>query len=501
MFNRLGIILATLALLLSASPAPVFAITDDALTGSTDAASPTGCTCTGALTISSGGKVAAGLAGYDLPKVCSQAAGTYKDDTCSNLKAIITAADADACTKTTVDELMATYGIPQFAKSYVTVVGSCSWGPVSATVETQAPAVAAVGQQMSGQKEVEAAKEKLPPKPIKPTLSIDIPTVSFTDPDDLTLVENAGGQQFVIPYIGQYINGVFTYALGLLAFIAVMSIVVAGLMWATAGGNASRIDSAKETVSRALIGLGILLGSYTILYIIDPSLTNLNPVNLAVVQTEEFELLQDVAPPAGAPVLTQQDAATAGVSTAGLSDCPPDPAAAKANPSIIQPCVPCDLVGTANNPLVKVQKTPGLKVNGSLYTSPAVASGLAKAGAIAEKSGYTIFVKSTCRSYKGQLDIWTAEKQKSGQVARPGDSNHGTGMAADVQLMKDGKALTSMSFSKQCQQDLTTLKTLADIMFAAGFHRYMPEIWHYEIGTKIDGKYRMKSAARPTSCK
>lgn len=291
MFKRLSIILAVFALLLSALPAPVLAVTDDTL-----APEPTvtnGCTCTGALTVSSGGKVAAGLAGYDLPKVCSQAAGTYKDDTCSNLKTVITAANADACTKTTVDELMAAYSIPQFAKSYVSVVGSCSWGPVSATTAAvQAPAIAAVGQQMSGTKEVEEEKAKLPPKAIKPTLSINIPTVSFTDPEDLSLVEDANGSKFVIPYIGQYINGVFEYAVGLLAFIAVMTIVVAGLMWATAGGNASRISSAKEAIGRAFIGLGILLGSYTILYIIDPNLTQLGPISLNVVETEEFELKQ-----------------------------------------------------------------------------------------------------------------------------------------------------------------------------------------------------------------
>lgn len=472
-----------------------FAVTDDALDA--QAPKPQGCTCTGSLSASSSDIAAAKIVGYDVAAYCAQAKGTFSATTCSNLKVVTQATDAASCTATTAKSLADSYGVPSFVQDKVTTTGSCGWGDLDQTTPTVIQNTQYVEAQV-----LQASKEeqaKIPPKPIKPRLQIDIPNLTFTDPEDLALVENAGGQQFVIPYIGQYINGVFNYAIGLLAFIAVMSIVVAGFMWATAGGNASRIDAAKETVSRALIGLTLLLGSYTILYIIDPELTNLNPVNLTTVQTEEFELLQDVPPPLGAQV-TQQDVAAAGVSTAGLSACPSDPAAAKANPSLIKPCVPCDLVGAPNSPLVKVPKGPGLKINGTLYTSPAVAAGLSKAGTIAAQSGYVIFVKSTCRTYKGQLDIWTPEKQKSGQVAPPGSSNHGTGMAADVQLMKDGKPLTSMSFSKQCTQDLTTLKTLADIMFAAGFHRYMPEIWHYEIGTKIDGKYRMKSAARPTSC-
>lgn len=341
--------------------------------------------------------------------------------------------------------------------------------------------------------------EAPPAKPLRPKLNIDIPTVHFSLPENL----QSDGKKFSIPYIGEYIAGVFQYAVGIIAFIAVMTLIVAGMLWATAGGNSSRIAQAKEMIERSIIGLFIILGSYTILNVIDPNLTTLNNVNLVEVQTENFAPLQDVPPPPGAPVITNEDT-TAGVGvdvTGLLSPCPSDTAYAKEHPETIKPCVPCDLVGTSNNPFVKVPKSQGLKLGGNLYTSPAVADGLSKAGAIAAQSGYTIYVGSTCRTYKGQLTIWTPQGQKKGIVAKPGSSNHGTGMAVDVKLMKDGSELTTMKASKQCSQDPTALKTLTDIMFAAGFHRYMPEIWHYEIGTKIDGKYRQKSAALPSSCK
>ncbi len=267
----------------------VFAVTDTAL--GEQASKPQGCTCTGTLTASSGDLAFAKLAGYDAAAFCTQAKGTFSAGSCSNLKVVIEAADAAACTATTAKTLAENYGVPSFVQEKVTVTGSCSWGDVAETTPTKTQHVQYVAAQAQ-QAQVQTEQSKLPPKPIKPRLQIEIPNLSFTDPEDLALVENAGGQQFVIPYIGQYINGVFDYAIGVLAFIAVMSIVVAGFIWATAGGNASRIDTAKDTMSRAVIGLGILLGSYTILYIIDPSLTNLNPVNLNAVETESFEMIQ-----------------------------------------------------------------------------------------------------------------------------------------------------------------------------------------------------------------
>ncbi|MCB9803099.1 hypothetical protein H6761_03785 [Candidatus Nomurabacteria bacterium] len=61
-------------------------------------------------------------------------------------------------------------------------------------------------------------------------------------------------------YIGMLIRG----ALGLLAAIFLVLIVLAGFKWMTSAGNSQKIESAKETILNSVIGLVIVLVSYAI---------------------------------------------------------------------------------------------------------------------------------------------------------------------------------------------------------------------------------------------
>ncbi len=60
--------------------------------------------------------------------------------------------------------------------------------------------------------------------------------------------------------LGFVING----ALSLLGVIFIILMVLAGYNWMTASGNEQRIDEAKDTIKRAIIGLVITLGSWAI---------------------------------------------------------------------------------------------------------------------------------------------------------------------------------------------------------------------------------------------
>ncbi len=52
--------------------------------------------------------------------------------------------------------------------------------------------------------------------------------------------------------------------LGLLGVIFVVLIVFAGYNWMTAAGDSGKVDKAKETLWRAIIGLIITVGAYAI---------------------------------------------------------------------------------------------------------------------------------------------------------------------------------------------------------------------------------------------
>jgi hypothetical protein len=61
------------------------------------------------------------------------------------------------------------------------------------------------------------------------------------------------------------IIGVF---LGLLGIIFVILIIYAGYNWMTAAGDSDKVDKAKETLQRAIIGLVITVSAYAITYFV-----------------------------------------------------------------------------------------------------------------------------------------------------------------------------------------------------------------------------------------
>ena len=66
-----------------------------------------------------------------------------------------------------------------------------------------------------------------------------------------------GGEDKIYKIIGAIINIV----LGLLGLITLIIIIYSGFEWMTAGGNTEKIDSAKNRMIAAVIGLAIILGA------------------------------------------------------------------------------------------------------------------------------------------------------------------------------------------------------------------------------------------------
>ena len=67
------------------------------------------------------------------------------------------------------------------------------------------------------------------------------------------------------PELIQYAISAF---LGLLGIIFVVLIVYAGYNWMTAAGDEEKVSLAKQTLSRAVIGLIIIIAAYSITYFV-----------------------------------------------------------------------------------------------------------------------------------------------------------------------------------------------------------------------------------------
>ena len=129
-----------------------------------------------------------------------------------------------------------------------------------------------------------------------------------TDPLKITMpcrslkMKSSGGSQFIeSPGIGNYIAATYKYAVALISVLATIMIIIAGVIWTTSAGNPEKINSAKAMIARSLTGLILALGSYTLLYTINPDLVKFN--SLQIVKIDKFiaEIPEDYTMPEGTP--------------------------------------------------------------------------------------------------------------------------------------------------------------------------------------------------------
>src|SRR3989344_1225327 len=81
-----------------------------------------------------------------------------------------------------------------------------------------------------------------------------------------------------------YINYLFVFGLGLITILALTWMIIGGITYILAAGNAAKVEDAKDMIFQALLGVGLLLVSYLLLRTINPDLVNLRNPNLTPTQ-------------------------------------------------------------------------------------------------------------------------------------------------------------------------------------------------------------------------
>lgn len=66
----------------------------------------------------------------------------------------------------------------------------------------------------------------------------------------------------------QIITSIILYILGFVGLIFLVMIVMAGIKWMTAGGNADQADKARSQIKNAVIGFAVVMIAYSITYFI-----------------------------------------------------------------------------------------------------------------------------------------------------------------------------------------------------------------------------------------
>jgi len=161
--------------------------------------------------------------------------------------------------------------------------GSCPDGTVCSTVHgTQGDYQACY----PGEEEEPVMTSHTAEADLEPIFAINIPTVQISD----VVISEGGGERHVdIPWLADYIIGVYRYAVFVGSILAAVMIMIGGIQWLTAGGNASRIGSAKTRITDATTGLILLVGSFLILVTISPDLVAMRPLRITSVEPDIFE--------------------------------------------------------------------------------------------------------------------------------------------------------------------------------------------------------------------
>jgi hypothetical protein len=104
--------------------------------------------------------------------------------------------------------------------------------------------------------------------------------------------------------LGEYIAAIYAFTVAAVAILAAIMIFYAGIKWLVAGGNMGTVQSAKEQISSALIGLLIALGAYLLLLTISPKLVKFSSLNLTQVAREEQQFVEIAFGAKGMPPVT-----------------------------------------------------------------------------------------------------------------------------------------------------------------------------------------------------
>lgn len=144
-------------------------------------------------------------------------------------------------------------------------------------------------------------------KPILPSV-FKIPELSVSIPglDKFEAISCQPNQKCSIPWLAKYVAALQRYAIGIIGMLAVITLMIGGVIWLTAGGSPEKISEAKNWIVGSLSGLILTFGAYLLLYTINPDLTLLKSIDITYIEKRDLgELL--IALKDGEPI-TQESA-------------------------------------------------------------------------------------------------------------------------------------------------------------------------------------------------
>lgn len=133
---------------------------------------------------------------------------------------------------------------------------------------------------------------------VKPGPEINIPGLELTPTEDIPIKKIGAFKYVIVPYLGEYIAAVYKWSVAAAGLIAVIVILISGIQWMFpfaneftkgSGDQKKTINQAKQRIIGALTGLILAVGSYTILYTINPNLVKFDGLKVRFIQEKQLK--------------------------------------------------------------------------------------------------------------------------------------------------------------------------------------------------------------------
>ena len=298
------------------------------------------------------------------------------------------------------------------------------------------------------------------PKLIIPELEITLPGLLFSDENKIQSITEGDKTFFYVPWIGEYIKWLYNYSIGIIGLLALLAIMIGGLYWIMAGGNASRVSEAKSWISAAISGLALALTSYLLLFTINSNLVKLPSIKTMLMKKIDIEI----------PVLSGGSESSDNISGSQVG-CYGDCISATNLRPINSGVAGLACYGTQSS----------CKIEHSTYQK------LVTAAQKANSLGYKLIVTDAFRTCAVQTDLWYKYGQDPNRVARPNCSNaHLQGKAVDIYIQSKDGTPYKKPYSLYPEGgpydlgDFYEITLLKKIMIESGFIRYCREWWHFQ---------------------
>jgi hypothetical protein len=123
---------------------------------------------------------------------------------------------------------------------------------------------------------------------IVPVLNVPIPGVVFATSSA------PAERQISVPYLAQYLAGVYRYLMAISVIAAAIMIVFGGFKYIL-GASIDSIKTGKQTIVDAVVGLFLVFGIYTILSTLNPSTLRLSAVTIPVIQPTIYTVPEGIS--------------------------------------------------------------------------------------------------------------------------------------------------------------------------------------------------------------